>query len=71
MPPLEPAGAPTYRDRMDKPQDALDEARRLVPGADVHALAAEWEHVWTTTGRPALKHPDRAFLGWVRKRLSG
>ena len=31
MPPLEPAGAPTYRDRMDKPQDALDEARRTAP----------------------------------------
>ena len=66
-----PRSAVVEDERPHLSPDALDEARRLVPGADVHALAAEWEHVWTTTGRPALKHPDRAFLGWVRKRLSG
>ncbi|KAA9005098.1 replication initiator protein A [Histidinibacterium aquaticum] len=47
--------------------EALDEARALRPGADVHALAAEWRGVWEATGRPKLAAPDRAFLGWVRK----
>ena len=46
----------------------LDEARALVPGADVHALAAEWRAWWASTGRPRLRSPDRAFLGWVRTR---
>ena len=46
----------------------LEEARRLAPGADVYALEADWRAVWARSGRPALKSPDRAFLGWVRKR---
>jgi hypothetical protein len=48
--------------------EALEEARRLMPGADVYALEAGWREVWTTSGRPALRSVDKAFLGWVRKR---
>ncbi len=48
----------------------LDEARRLVPGADVHALVAEWEAVWRATGRRRLTSPDKAFLGWVARQPS-
>ena len=48
--------------------DALAEARRLAPGADVYALEADWRAWWVTTGRPRLRSPDAAFLGWVRKR---
>jgi len=47
---------------------ALDQARALMPGADVHALAAEWRGVWARTGAQRLRSPDRAFLGWVKKR---
>ncbi len=47
---------------------ALEEARRLRPGEDVHALAAEWRAVWAATGKPRLRAPDRAFLGWLAKR---
>ncbi len=50
------------------PTAALEEARALVPGADVHALAAEWRAFWASTGRPRLRAPDRAFLGWLAKR---
>ena len=46
----------------------LEAARTLAPGADVYALEAEWRGVWAATGRPALRHPDAAFLGWVRGR---
>jgi len=49
-------------------QEALEEARRLIPGADVYALEADWRAWWGTTGRPRLRSPDAAFLGWVRKR---
>src|SRR6056297_1386352 len=48
---------------------ALEEARRLSPGADVHALQAEWRDWWASTGRARLRSADAAFLGWLRKRL--
>ena len=47
--------------------EALDAARRLAPGADVHALEAAWRMFWARSGRPRLRSPDAAFLGFVRK----
>lgn len=47
--------------------ETLDAARALAPGEDVYALEAEWRGVWARSGRPSLRSPDRAFLGWVRK----
>ncbi|MCE8009732.1 replication initiator protein A [Aestuariivita sp.] len=49
-------------------EEALEEARRLMPGWDVHALEAEWRGVWARTGRQRLRKPDAAFLGWIGKR---
>ena len=49
----------------------LDAARALLPGWDVHALQAEWRAVWDRSGRPVLRAPDAAFLGWLRKRQAG
>ncbi|MCE8509990.1 replication initiator protein A [Ruegeria pomeroyi] len=51
--------------------ETLEEARRLMPGADVYALEADWRGVWARTGAPRLRKPDAAFLGWVRKRAAG
>lgn len=48
--------------------EALDEARTQMPGADVYALLAEWQAWWEGSGRKKLTDPDRAFLGWVRRR---
>ena len=47
----------------------LDTARDLAPGWDVYSLQAEWKAYWASTGRIRLRNPDRAFLGWLRKRL--
>ena len=47
--------------------ETLEAARRLRPGYDVHALVAEWQGVWERSGRPRLRSPDAAFLGWLRK----
>ena len=47
---------------------ALDAARARRPGADVHALVAEWQAFWADTGRKPLRNPDRAFLGWLARR---
>ncbi len=46
--------------------ETLEEARTLRPGADVYALEAEWRRFWERTGRPPLKNPDSAFLGFIR-----
>lgn len=51
--------------------DTLDAARALAPGWDVHALEAEWRGFWAASGRPPLRSPARAFLGWVRARVGG
>lgn len=47
----------------------LDAARTRAPGQDVHALEAEWRGLWQRSGRPRLRAPDRAFLGWLARRL--
>jgi plasmid replication initiation protein len=46
---------------------ALEAARDLAPGIDVYALQAEWHNYWERMGQGALRNPDQAFLGWVRK----
>jgi plasmid replication initiation protein len=46
--------------------EALQAARALMPGTDVYALEAQWRSWWNETGRPQLRTPDKAFLGWVR-----
>lgn len=48
---------------------ALDQARRLMPGADVYALEAEWRGFWVASGRPRLRSADGAFLGFLRAKL--
>ena len=47
----------------------LDQARARARSWDIHALEAEWRGVWQRSGRPSLRSPDKAFLGWLEKRL--
>ena len=46
----------------------LDAARLLMPGWDIYALEADWREMWQQSGRPKLRSPDAAFLGWLKKR---
>ena len=46
-------------------------ARARAQGWDIHALEAEWRGLWQRSGRPKLRSPDKAFLGWIDKRLAG
>jgi plasmid replication initiation protein len=48
-------------------EDTHDRARALAPGRDVHALEAEWRAFWDRSGRPRLRAPDAAFLGFVAR----
>lgn len=49
----------------------LDKARQQAQGWDIYALEAEWRALWARSGRPRLAAPDKAFLGWLAKRLAG
>lgn len=49
---------------------ALDAARAMAPGWDIYALEAEWRNFWATSGRQKLGRPDKAFLGWLRGRIT-
>lgn len=64
---VEPGGGPAARPHL-KPE-TLEEARSMMPGADVYALEADWLAMWQSSGSPRLRRPDAAFLGWVKKRL--
>lgn len=46
----------------------IDAAREMMPGWDVYALVADWRAMWVRSGRPRLRAPDAAFLGWLKKR---
>ena len=46
----------------------LERAREIARGWDIYALQAEWRDMWHRSGRPKLRSPDKAFLGWLEKR---
>jgi len=46
----------------------IEMARAMMPGWDIYALEADWCAVWHQSGRPALRSPDAAFIGWLKKR---
>lgn len=48
----------------------LEAARQLAPGWDIYALEAEWRAFWVTSGRQSLRAPGKAFLGWLRGRVT-
>ena len=50
--------------------DTLDQARAMAPGWDIYALEAEWRGFWVASGRQKLARPDKAFLGWLRGRIT-
>ncbi len=50
--------------------ETLEAARAMAPGWDVYALEAEWRGFWVASGRQKLARPDKAFLGWLRGRIT-
>ena len=62
--PLVDAGGHPMRPKASP--EALDQARALMPGADVYALEAQWHSYWARTGHKPLRNVDAAFLGFVK-----
>lgn len=50
--------------------ETLEQGRRLAPDLDIYGLESEWVNWWAQTGRPRLRAPDAAFLGWLRERVA-
>lgn len=64
---IRPRGA--LLDRAEMPllsPDTYAVARTLFPDADIYALEARWQSFWAQSGRPTLRSPDKAFLGWLK-----
>jgi plasmid replication initiation protein len=48
--------------------DTYEKARRSAPGYDVYFLEKEWLKWWEQSGKPELKSPDAAFIGFCRQK---
>ena len=46
-----------------------DAARVVASGWDIYALEADWRAYWAASGKPKLRAPDKAYLGFVRARV--
>src|SRR5262249_47674754 len=44
--------------------ETFHEAKIVAPGYDVYYLEKEWREFWAASGKPKLKDPDAAFIGF-------
>jgi hypothetical protein len=62
--------APVVRETELVPLSALEQVPEIAPGWDKYFLEAQYR-AWVKTLPEPLRHPERAFLGWVRKFTKG
>ena len=48
--------------------ETYHKAKIAAPGYDVYYLRQEWLNWWVESGKPEIKNPDSAFIGFCRKR---
>jgi plasmid replication initiation protein len=48
--------------------ETYNDARIVAPGYDVYYLEQEWRSFWVDSGKPELKNPDAAFIGFCKSR---
>jgi hypothetical protein len=48
--------------------ETYHDARTVAPGYDVYFLEQEWRNFWVDSGKPELKNPDAAFIGFCKAR---
>jgi hypothetical protein len=46
----------------------MHDAKTAAPGYDVYGLYNEWVSWWHDMGKPELKSPAGAFIGFCKKR---
>jgi len=50
--------------------ETYNDARIVAPGHDVYYLEEQWRSFWLESGKPELKNPDAAFIGFCKSRHS-
>ena len=50
--------------------ETYHDARTVAPGYDIHYLEQEWRKFWVESGRPELKSPAAAFIGFCKSRYT-
>ncbi|WP_424930025.1 replication initiator protein A [Amaricoccus tamworthensis] len=58
----------TGRDGPVLDTDIHERVRAVAPGLDPYRLEADWRHHWETSGRPALRSPNAAFVAFAKAR---
>lgn len=48
--------------------ETYHDARTVAPGYDVYFLQREWQNFWVESGKPELRDPDAAFIGFCKRR---
>jgi plasmid replication initiation protein len=48
--------------------ETFNDARIVAPGYDIYYLEQEWRNFWVDSGKPELKNPDAAFIGFCKSR---
>jgi len=48
--------------------ESYNDARIVAPGYDVYYLEREWREWWADSGKPRLTDPDKAFIGFCKRR---
>jgi plasmid replication initiation protein len=49
-------------------QKALDDAKAAAPGYDIYYLEQEWKNWWSESGKPDMRNPEKAFIGFCKSR---
>lgn len=50
--------------------ETYNDARIVAPSYDVYFLEKEWQSFWIESGKPELKNPDAAFIGFCKNRYN-
>lgn len=48
--------------------EVFEAVRKAAPGYDPYYLEVEWREMWVASGKPRLRSPRAAFIGFARKR---
>lgn len=48
--------------------ETYHDAKVVAPGYDVYWLEQEWRDMWLASGMPKLENPDKAFIGFCKRR---
>ena len=63
--PVQPVALVDYP-RLDP--ETYHDARTVAPGYDVYYLEEQWRAFWLESGKPELRDPDKAFIGFCKSR---